>query len=111
MKELASHWGAVGKRQGGAGIPVSDDRVSYPRRGKIVLGEKSVGSDVDTFVFRCSGGAGIRSEGDLEVLQRPGERSWFARAVQGDHRPCFLSLQKSEEGDSVIGPTPYYLTN
>lgn len=53
----------------------------------------------------------LSHRGPPKCLQWPGERSWLARAVQGDHGPRFLSLQKSKEGDSVICPTPYYLTN
>lgn len=46
-----------------------DERVGYPRRGRTVLGEKSVRSGVGTFAFRCSRGPGVRSERPREVLQ------------------------------------------
>lgn len=67
MKGLANHWGAMGKGEGGAGILVRGKRVGYTRRGRTVLGERSVHSDVGPFAFGCSRSPGVKSQGAPEV--------------------------------------------
>ena len=111
VRELASHRGAVGKGEGGAGILVSDETVGSSRRGRTSRGEKSLRSDLVLLRSGVRGVLELGHRGAPKWLHWPGERSWLAGAVQGDHGPQFLSLQKSEEVDSVICPTPYYLTN
>lgn len=108
VEELASNCGTVGKREKVAGIPVSGNMRGYLDL-KVLTQEWKEGSSQERVRwFRCACLCSHVLKRVLESAQRralkcpsahggPGERSWFARSVQGDHQPQFLPLQKSEK--------------